>query len=878
MLTPVSAPIGPTAESVSATDEATLSSRSGQQPAGSDTDHGNLPTLLSSRALPADEEYIAESKSDAGSENIAPQAETACEEAEIGATCADISEFAVPAAQEASTASVRFLCPVHPSSSIGKALLARRLELDEATFKDLRWEKALKHLQSHGPNQKIRVQDCQDLLREGAQAFGLWHLPNPSLQALTKHVLGAQPEVSSALRVWIDAQAAKHPPEHAEVLPSNRKSRTVASIESQEVKAQIENAQKTRSQAFGLLSSARKQKAVLCLLIAGACSCFVVSQCNKEIIAVFGGFLVIARWTGFATLLFTAVLFLTMSRTLLNVLYRLTPAHWRLCRVLDSHTALHIFSGQMMSLCAVLHVAAHLLSTCSAIEREPVDKLNQVLKCANEDDRSSFKEAFSSSFPPCPLQRNLSLSELMFGTTAGLSGLGLFAIIMALGFTSRSAKRHANFELFYYVHMAGTSLWLILLFVHGMQGWFGAWMPLVIPVCALPACFVAYDKIHRCVTFHCRTCDVRIISAIIRPGKDGGARGALTALKIKKPDFLWHMKDGMYALLCMPGYSSFQWHPFTIISGRESDTVDFIVSGLGNWTQELAQKVLEHHQGLSDELPVVALDGPFSAPVATALQCKVLIAVGSGIGITPFLALMTQLLAALNAKSCVLPLREAHVFWIARSADEFLFGRHHFTRIVASANVKNKIFLHLHCTGQEPPNNSPAFIFKEAVKRQSQLDRKAFLDARHSLAADSLVASPTLPWAWAHGSSCSAIWVNFICEKLAEQQETELAESCQAHWSSKSRGSFTSHASVSSLNLSCSSLDTMLPIFFGRPEWHAEIQAIGKAWPEDDVHVYVCGSDAVVDALQNVCRVCNTHSQKACRKQRFVLRRESFGS
>eukprot|EP00930_Biecheleria_cincta_P072034 TRINITY_DN5947_c0_g1_i2.p1 TRINITY_DN5947_c0_g1~~TRINITY_DN5947_c0_g1_i2.p1 ORF type:complete len:217 (-),score=46.89 TRINITY_DN5947_c0_g1_i2:686-1336(-) len=216
---------------------------------------------------------------------------------------------------------------------------------------------------------------------------------------------------------------------------------------------------------------------------------------------------------------------------------------------------------------------------------------------------------------------------------------------------------------------------------------------------------------------------------------------------------------------------------------------------------------------------------------------------------------MTQLLAALNSEPCDLHLREAHLFWIARSTDEFLFRRNHFTRIVASTSARNKLFLHLHCTQKEPSHNSPGFIFKEAVKRQTELDRKAFLDARQGLPDAALVASPTLPWAWARGSSCDTIWVNFMSQRLAQQQETELAETCQAHWDSKSRGSFATHRTSSSIDITGSSLDTMLPIFFGRPEWHTESQAIGKAWAEDDIHVYVCGSDVVVDALQNVCRV-----------------------
>jgi hypothetical protein len=73
-----------------------------------------------------------------------------------------------------------------------------------------------------------------------------------------------------------------------------------------------------------------------------------------------------------------------------------------------------------------------------------------------------------------------------------------------------------------------------------------------------------------------------------------------------------------------------------------------------------------------------------------------------------------------------LPLKEAHFYWLTRGVDEFLFGRELFTHIVSHPHLRDRVFLHLHCTAKEPPKDPACFMFREALKRQSASDRKMF--------------------------------------------------------------------------------------------------------------------------------------------------------
>jgi len=76
--------------------------------------------------------------------------------------------------------------------------------------------------------------------------------------------------------------------------------------------------------------------------------------------------------------------------------------------------------------------------------------------------------------------------------------------------------------------------------------------------------------------------------------------------------------------------------------------------------------------------------------------------------------------------------------------------------------------------------------------------------------------------------------------------------------------------------------DWMVPVVFGRPDFATELRSIGKARPGMNVDVYVCGNDAVVKNLQEVCIVCNQHAERdvhenGAPRQHYSVHFERFG-
>jgi NAD(P)H-flavin reductase len=362
----------------------------------------------------------------------------------------------------------------------------------------------------------------------------------------------------------------------------------------------------------------------------------------------------------------------------------------------------------------------------------------------------------------------------------------------------------------------------------------------------------------------------------------------------------------MYAFLCMPGYAPLQWHPFTICSGNEDTTVDFLIAGVGDWTRELARSCLEAKEKGSP-LPKMALDGPFMAPTQSALTKKVLVAVGAGVGITPFLSLMSTIITQLDSDGD-LPgssslgkgnkfaqfsrLVEVHFFWMTRNADEFLFARTQISRIATHRNLVDKVFIHLHVTGKAPDKDASGYLFREALRRQNEIDRKVFrqlLDERGLLR----LVGPSLPMCWVNGAREDLMWAKGLAvpsHKLRAERE-QLKSTLIAHHTEGTSvivSDFKREISAGSVDedlgmLSAGGEDFFLvPVIFGRPDFATEIRSIGKARPGYNVHIYACANDLVVQGLQDVAEVCNQHAFADTQAndtlpQKYMLHFERFG-
>ena len=97
---------------------------------------------------------------------------------------------------------------------------------------------------------------------------------------------------------------------------------------------------------------------------------------------------------------------------------------------------------------------------------------------------------------------------------------------------------------------------------------------------------------------------------------------------------------GQYILLQIPQLSLFQWHPFTI-SACIDNRMQLHIKTDGDWTGKL-RDLCSEKGGASIK---IGIDGPFGAPAQRFYNFDHSIIMGSGIGVTPFSGILTDLQA-----------------------------------------------------------------------------------------------------------------------------------------------------------------------------------------------------------------------------------------
>ncbi|KAK9076663.1 hypothetical protein SSX86_004997 [Deinandra increscens subsp. villosa] len=209
--------------------------------------------------------------------------------------------------------------------------------------------------------------------------------------------------------------------------------------------------------------------------------------------------------------------------------------------------------------------------------------------------------------------------------------------------------RLTGFNAFWYSHHLFVIVYALLL-VHGwflylVKKWYKktTWMYLAFPV-------LLYAGERTLRYFRSGSYTVRILKVAIYPGK------VLTLHMSKPPQFRY--KSGQYMFVQCPVVSPFEWHPFSITSAPDDDYLAIHVRQLGDWTQELnrvfsdvCEKPMAGKSGLlrADEttkatLPRLLIDGPYGAPAQDYRKYDVLLLVGLGIGATPFISILKDLL------------------------------------------------------------------------------------------------------------------------------------------------------------------------------------------------------------------------------------------
>ncbi|XP_024518421.1 respiratory burst oxidase homolog protein A isoform X2 [Selaginella moellendorffii] len=245
----------------------------------------------------------------------------------------------------------------------------------------------------------------------------------------------------------------------------------------------------------------------------------------------------------------------------------------------------------------------------------------------------------------------------------GVTGIAM-VLIMCVAFVLASGRSRRNlvklpwplhrltgFNAFWYSHhlfiIVYTMLVLHSMFLFLKHDWVDktAWMYLL-----LPTLLYMFERTFSGLRAGYST--VQILKAAIYPGN------VLSLDMTKPPGFKY--QSGMYIFIKCPSISPFEWHPFSITSAPSDDFVSVHIRISGDWTGEMGKIFsevceppvgnksgplkAEYLFGLQSRFPKLLIDGPYGAPAQDYKKYDVLLLIGLGIGATPFISILKDIL------------------------------------------------------------------------------------------------------------------------------------------------------------------------------------------------------------------------------------------
>nr|AAC39477.1 respiratory burst oxidase protein C [Arabidopsis thaliana] len=319
----------------------------------------------------------------------------------------------------------------------------------------------------------------------------------------------------------------------------------------------------------------------------------------------------------------------------------------------------------------------------------------------------------------------------------GITGL-VMVLLMAIAFTLATPwfrrgklnylpgplKKLASFNAFWYTHHLFVIVY-ILLVAHGYylyltRDWHNktTWMYLVVPV-VLYAC----ERLIRAFRSSIKAVTIRKVA--VYPGN-------VLAIHLSRPQNFKY-KSGQYMFVNCAAVSPFEWHPFSITSAPQDDYLSVHIRVLGDWTRALKGVFSEVckpppagvsgllradmlHGANNPDFPKVLIDGPYGAPAQDYKKYEVVLLVGLGIGATPMISIVKDIVNNIKAKEQAqlnrmengtsepqrskkesFRTRRAYFYWVTREQGSFDWFKNIMNE-VAERDANRVIEMHNYCT------------------------------------------------------------------------------------------------------------------------------------------------------------------------------------
>ncbi|KAI8020220.1 hypothetical protein LOK49_LG04G00045 [Camellia lanceoleosa] len=340
------------------------------------------------------------------------------------------------------------------------------------------------------------------------------------------------------------------------------------------------------------------------------------------------------------------------------------------------------------------------------------------------------------------------------------------------------------------------------------------WMYISVPLFL----YVAERSLRTCRSEHY---SVRILKVSVLPGD-------VFSLIASKPNGFKY-KSGQYIFLQCPTISPFEWHPFSITSAPGDDYLSVHIRTVGDWTQELKRVFTEDvgsasaigrakfgQLGNMDRrgMPKLLVDGPYGAPAQDYKNYDVLLLVGLGIGATPFISILRDLLNNTRTEDQMDSNTEA----TSRSDDSFTS----FTSSNMTSSEKKKLQrttnAHFYWVTREPGSFE---WFKGVMNEVAEMDHKGQIEMHNYLTS-----------VYEEGDARSTL-ITMV----------QVSQSCQ----------------------------TWVRTHFARPNWREVFNKIASKYPYATVGVFYCGMPLLAKELKKL-----SHELTHRTSTRFEFHKEYF--
>lgn len=241
---------------------------------------------------------------------------------------------------------------------------------------------------------------------------------------------------------------------------------------------------------------------------------------------------------------------------------------------------------------------------------------------------------------------------------ANLAGVISLAAGILMWVTSLPGVRKWNFELFFYTHQ----LYVVFVLFFAMHvGDF---------IYCMGAGGIFLFMLDRFLRFIQSRKTVDIISATSLPC-------GTVELVLSKPACLRYNALS-FIFLQVKELSWLQWHPFSVSSSplEGKNHLSVLIKVLGEWTDKLKGTVSSNHkepQKLGEaelkSLVTASVEGPYGHESPYHLTYKYLVLVAGGIGISPFLAVLSDVMHRLKEGKPCMP-RNILIVWAIKTSDE----------------------------------------------------------------------------------------------------------------------------------------------------------------------------------------------------------------